>query len=104
MSKMSQLAMELDEQAVELGFKDREDAMANGYEVISDGAFARLVKTETEQEEAHKVWLEQREKLLEKLAKLKVALGVKVEHTHIDGKDDWEIIEDAVDFILKGEM
>ena len=65
MSKMSQLAMELDEQAVELGFKDREDAMDNGYEVMSDGNFARLVKTEDEQDKAHEAWLEEREEVFE---------------------------------------
>ena len=31
MSKMGQLAMELDEQAVALGFKDYADAFAHGY-------------------------------------------------------------------------
>ena len=61
---MSQLAMELDEQAVELGFRDREHAMQNGYEVISDGKFARLVETETEQDKAHRAWLEEKEGVL----------------------------------------
>ena len=67
MSKMSQLAMELDEQAVELGFMDREHAMQNGYEVISDGKFARLVETETEQDKAHRAWLEEKTQVLNEL-------------------------------------
>ncbi len=67
MSKMSQLAMELDEQAVELGFRDREDAMNNGYEVMSDGNFARLVETKTEEDKAYEAWLEEREEVIKSL-------------------------------------
>ena len=105
MSKMSELAMELDDQAMELGFESYEEALAKGYEwVIDTHGNAILYKADEEREKAHEAWLEEREKLLEKLAKLKVALGMKVEHIHVDGKDDWEIIEDVVDFILKGEV
>lgn len=86
MSKMSQLAMELDEQAVELGFRDREDAMQNGYEVISDGKFARLVETETEQEKAHKDYLERKEEILAELE------GVQ------------RTIEKVIQFINEGEI
>ena len=86
MSKMSQLAMELDEQAVELGFRDREHAMQNGYEVISDGTFARLVETETEQEKAHKDYLERKEEILAELE------GVQ------------RTIEKVIQFINEGEI
>lgn len=86
MSKMSQLAMELDEQAVELGFRDREHAMQNGYEVISDGKFARLVETETEQEKAHKDYLERKEEILAELE------GVQ------------RTIEKVIQFINEGEI
>lgn len=33
MSKMSQLAMELDEQAAELGYASYDEALADGYEI-----------------------------------------------------------------------
>ena len=42
MSKMSQLAMELDEQASELGFESYIEALNNGFEVEDD----KLVKSE----------------------------------------------------------
>ena len=101
MSKMSQLAMELDEQAVELGFKDREDAMKNGYEVVSDGTFARLVKTETEQEEAHNAWLEERDSVIDSLNN-----AIYHNRRNNDGKGTYEqtVMQRAKEFIEKGEV
>ena len=98
MSKMSQLAMELDEQAVELGFKDREDAMQNGYEVISDGTFARLVETETEQEKAHNAWLDQRDQIITNLTTIKE----KLETEGYDIYTSW--LEETINFIKQGEI
>jgi len=67
MSKMSQLHAELSEQAYELGFDSIEDAEANGYEVISDGVWAKLVKTKTEEDKAYEAWLEEREEVIKSL-------------------------------------
>lgn len=66
MSKMSNLALELDELAVELGFEDLEDAMNNGYEwVQDDNDEPHLVKIEDEQNKAHEAWLKERDHALE---------------------------------------
>lgn len=46
MKKVVELDTELQKQATELGFEDVEQAFDNGYEVISDGNFAFLVKSE----------------------------------------------------------
>lgn len=46
MRKTKELDTELQKQATKLGFKDIEQAFDNGYEVISDGSFAFLVKSE----------------------------------------------------------
>lgn len=67
MSKMSQLHAELSEQAYELGFDSIEDAEENGYEVISDGVWAKLVKTKTEEDKAYEAWLEEREEVIKSL-------------------------------------
>lgn len=67
MSKMNQIAMELDEQAVELGYADRDEAIANGLEVQynADGT-ATLVPflTYKEQEKAEQA---RREDMLDKI-------------------------------------
>lgn len=72
MSKMSQLHAELSQQAAELGFESIQDAEDHGYEVISDGKWAKLVKSETDEEEAHKAWLKERDEVLGGLVNLMV--------------------------------
>ena len=68
MSKMSKLAMELDEQAAELGFEGSEEALAKGYEwIIDTQGNAVLYKASEEQEKAHEAWLEEREQVLDKI-------------------------------------
>lgn len=72
-SKMSNLALELDELAVELGFEDLEDAMNNGYEWVQDNDNEpHLIKVEDEQEKAHKAWLKERDEVLGGLMNLMV--------------------------------
>lgn len=89
MSKMSNLALELDELAVELGFEDLEDAMNNGYEwVQDDNNEPHLVKIEDEQEKAHEAWLEEQQIVLGGLMTLMIH---KVY--------DHDIIERAYNFI-----
>lgn len=65
MSKMSEIAMELDDQAIELGFESYEEAIAKGYEV--DYEERKLVNPyvlDREQNEAHKAWLKEKDKML----------------------------------------
>lgn len=65
MSKMSKIAMELDEHAVELGFADHLEAMANGYDWgIGEDGIAFLFKVEDEQQKAHEAWLKEKEEVL----------------------------------------
>ena len=98
MSKMSQLHAELTEQAAELGFQSIEEAEANGYEVISDGEWAKLVKSEDEQEQAHNAWLEQREQIITNLTTIKD----KLETEGYDIYTDW--LEETINFIKQGEI
>lgn len=98
MSKMSQLHAELTEQAYELGFTSLEEALANGYEVMSDGDFARLVKTKDEQEEAHEAWLEKRNQIIKNLTTIKN----KLDADGYDIRADW--VEEAINFINEGEI
>ena len=73
MSKMSQLHLTLDEQAVELGFEGLGEALMKGYDV--DYEKGKLVKrglgySETveylakEQEKAHEAWLKEKEEVI----------------------------------------
>lgn len=73
MSKMNDIALQLDERAVELGFADHLEAMANGYDwgVGEDGA-AFLFNVEDEQEKAHEAWLKERDEVLGGLLNLMV--------------------------------
>lgn len=67
MSKMNQIAMELDEQAVELGYADRDEAIANGLQVqYNEDGTATLVPflTDKEQEKAEQA---RREDMLDKI-------------------------------------
>ena len=104
MSKMIQLHAELTEQAAELGFESIEEAENNGYEVISDGEWAKLVKSEDEQEEAHNEWLKKKSQVLTRLGQLQIYLNNRTEHGHFWGKDDWEVVADAIKFIEEGEV
>lgn len=92
MSKMSNLALELDELAVELGFEDLEDAMNNGYEwVQDDNNEPHLVKIEDEQEKAHEAWLKERDEVLDGLDIVAHSDSVPFEHK--------EIVKGAIKFI-----
>lgn len=105
MSKMSQLHVELTEQASELGFESLDEALANGYEV--DYEKGRLVKrglgySETveflakEQEKAHEVWLKEREEVVADLERLITAYAGAEAVT--------KPVRKAINFIMKGEM
>lgn len=73
MSKMSDIAMQLDESAVELGFADHLEAMGNGYDwAVNNDGTAYLFKLEDEQQKAHEAWLKEREEVLGGLINLMV--------------------------------
>lgn len=96
MSKMSEIAMLLDDQAMELGFESYEEALAKGYEWVVDAqGNARLYKPSEELESAHEAWLEERFKVL-------VDLKYLMEET--DDDDTKDALKRTIDFIMKGEM
>lgn len=103
-SKMSQLHLTLDEQAVELDFEGLGEALMKGYDV--DYEKGKLVKrglgySETveyltkEQEKAHEAWLKERDDILDDLEHLK--------NIYKEVKPDEDIIERTINFIKKGE-
>lgn len=102
MSKISQLAMELDESAVELGFENYEQAERAGYrpDYNTGKLYLHEPTTEAVKEmgEAHKVWLKEKETVLEELKEL---------HDHLIelGYDTLaNTVFDAIKFIKKGEI
>lgn len=96
MSKMSELAMLLDDQAMELGFESHEDAIERGgYEV--DYVNAKLFKPD-EQERAHMSWLAEKQKLLEELC-LTYQSMIDTNST------EWaSVVARAIKFIERGDM
>lgn len=93
MSKMSELHMELSEQASELGFESLGEAEQAGYGV--DWEHAKLIEP---QEEAHKEWLKERDEILEWLEEAKVHNHENCGSVYINGA-----LERAIEFIKKGE-
>lgn len=97
MSKMSATALELDESAVELGFADHLEAMANGYDwAIGDNGVAYLFKSKDPQELAHKAWLEEKACVLDGLKDFRSRIPYGWAET-ID------VIDRAINFIERGE-
>ena len=92
MSKMSELHMELSEQASELGFESLGEAEQAGYGV--DWEHAKLIEP---QEEAHKAWLKEKGIVLNNLRELHASLAE-------GGFKEWDsIVSKAIDFINEGE-
>lgn len=92
MSKMSNIAIELDERAVELGFADHLEAMANGYDWgVGEDGIAFLFKAKDEQEKAHEAWLEEKEQVLNDLDIVAHSDSVPFEYK--------EIVKQAYEFI-----
>lgn len=89
MSKMSELAMELEEQATELGFESLEQAKQAGYEV--DYENAKLIEP---QEAAHEAWLKERDEVLHLLE------SVKEEITNLNGGDNNHVAIDELDYVI----
>lgn len=95
MSKLSQLHMELEEQASELGFEGLGEAEQAGYGV--DWENGKLIKVEDELNEARKAWLKEREGLLTRLEKQRDTF----EKLHY--VEPQKLLEDTIDFIKRGE-
>lgn len=91
MSKMSQLQMELNEQAVELGFEDWEQAQAAGYEI--DYKTGKLVDG---RELAHKDYLKRKERILGELKQLSEA--------YKGAESITSVVNEAIEFIKEGEI
>lgn len=89
-AKLSQLHAELSEQASTLGFESLGEAEQAGYGV--DWENAMLIKIDDEQDEAHRAWLKERERVLGGLMNLMIH---KVY--------DHDIVERAINFIKQGE-
>lgn len=100
MSKMSEIAMELDDQAVELGFESYEEAIAKGYDVCygEEGAYLYEKKPEDEQLKAHKAWLKEKEGVLADLRCLRD--DIWEENQDVDMRD---ALTRAIEFVMKGE-
>lgn len=99
MSKMSQLHAELSEQAYDLGFESIEEAEANGYHVAYSGNKVKLAFDASKaQEEAHKAWLKERDKVIKDLDH--IALG----YTEGGFPTHAKAIYRAIEFIKKGEV
>lgn len=68
MSKLSQIQLDLSEQANELGFEDIEEAEAHGYTVKYSGDEAFLVPDiDKAYEEIRKEWKKEKQKVIRKL-------------------------------------
>lgn len=99
MSKLSGVAMELDELSAELGYDGYLDAMADGYDwgTNKDGsAYLYKIDMKGEMEKAHEAWLEERDDILDDLEHLK--------NIYKEVKPDEDIIERTINFIKKGEV
>ena len=99
---MSQLHAELTEQAIELGFENLEEALANGYEVDYDEKelVNPYVLSSKAHEEAHEAWLKERDELLERLEKKRD----KLKKMLCDDTRLYALIADTIEFIKKGEI
>lgn len=88
MSKISQLYMELSEQASELGFESLGEVEQAGYGV--DWENAKLIEP---QEVAHEAWLEEKEAVL---ADLRELLN---DYLPTGEQDEIKALERAIDFV-----
>lgn len=97
MSKMSQIHMDLCEQANDLGFSSIEEAEANGYHIAYNNTGWKLsLNMAKAYEQAHEAWLEERDTLLKNLEEQEefARESYEVDHT---------VIRHAIEFIRKGE-
>ena len=102
MSKIGAANIELEEQAVELGFKDLFDATQNGHVVecyenpiTHENEFQLVPEVNKELQELHQAWLIRKETVLNELEMLRQDTSYAAHK---------EIIDDAIKFIKEGEV
>ena len=102
MSKIGAANIELEEQAVELGFKDLFDATQNGYVVqcyenpiTHENEFQLVPEVNKALQESHQAWLVRKETVLNELEMLKQDTPYAAHK---------EIIDDVIKFIKEGEV
>ena len=102
MSKIGAANIELEEQAVELGFKDLFDAAQNGYVVqcyenpiTHENEFQLVPEVNKALQESHQAWLIRKETVLNELEMLRQDTSYAAHK---------EIIDDAIKFIKEGEV
>lgn len=101
MSKMSQIHLDLCEQANRLGFESIEEAEANGYHIAYDSTGWKLkLDMAKAHEQAHKEWEKERDELLERLEKKQD----KLKRMLCDDTGLYALITDTINFIKKGEV
>ena len=94
MSKMSDIALQLSEQAVEYGLQGYQEALERGftYEVAQDGT-ATLISPSEGLEMAHEEWLKEKEGVLADLRKL------LNDYLPTGEQDEIKALERAIDFV-----
>lgn len=112
MSEMSQLAMELDEQAAELGFRDYIEAELHGWRLnyekhkLEPPVVQPSLNEMEELKQAHEEWLKRKSKVLKELEKARESLEV-IEPTNSYEcevlSDAMSAYSDAIKFIEEGE-
>lgn len=98
MSKIGQYALDIQEQANELGYSTIQEAIDDGYEVIED----TLTKVDShdalaELEEAHKAWEKKKKEVLGDLNLLMA--GMMVSGKTLENSTDLSVVHRAFHFI-----
>lgn len=104
MGKLSEIAMELDDQAAELGFESYEDAVERGgYEI--DYENARLWRPLDELNNAHQAWLNDKVVILDNLDAMREDIEELRETLARADYLKWiKTIRQTMDFIEEGEV
>lgn len=99
MSKIGQYALELQEQANELGFSTIQEALDNGYEVIEDVLTKKVDSRDAlaELEKAHEAWEKEKREILGDLNQLMA--GMMVSGKTLENSTDLSVIHRAFRFI-----
>lgn len=102
MSNIGKYALEIQEQANDLGYSTIQEAIDDGYAVVDDA----LIKVDShdalaEMEKAHKEWLKEKEELLGDLNQL--MMGMMASGKTLENSTDLSIVRRAWHFIDEGE-
>lgn len=102
MSNIGKYALEIQEQANELGYSTIQEAFDDGYAVVDDA----LIKVDShdalaEMEKAHEAWLKEKEEVLGDLNQL--MMGMAASGKTAENSTDYSIVERAYKFVKEGE-